>query len=124
MRISIISSSCCNPAMKSEDQAYLTKVREALTQSKVEARVSIVTMTEALSSFGADKVKGIRPLWDKHGVAIFPAMYIDDELVLYGGVPTKEKIIEAIVRHGRTGQQDRIKPDNDGNPHPENEKGA
>ena len=94
--------------MKSEDQIYLTKVQEALTQSGVEARVSIVTMTEALSSFGADKVKGIRPLWDKYGIAMFPAMYIDDDLVLYGGVPTKEKIIETIARHGGTSPQGMI----------------
>ena len=124
MRISIVSSSCCNPAMKTEDQAYLAKVQEALTQSNIKAQVSIVPMTEAISSLPADKVRGLWRLFEKYGAAIAPAMFIDDELELYGGVPTKEKIIEAILKHGRTSEQVGIKPDNDGNPPPENETKA
>jgi hypothetical protein len=110
MRITIVSISCCNPAMKPEEQAYLTKVKEALGQSKVNAQVLIVPISEAMSSLGADTVRSLWPLWEKYGAAIVPAMFIDDELVLYGGVPSKERIIEALAKYGGGSQRIEVKP--------------
>lgn len=75
-----------------------------------------------MPSLGTDKISGLWPLWEKYGAAIVPAMFIDGELELCGGVLTKERIIEAIVKHGGRSQQVRIKPDNSGNLHPENER--
>jgi len=122
MKISILSVSCCNPAMKSEDQAYFVKVQEALVQSDVKAQVSIVPVSEAISSLGADKVGALLPLWERYGAGIAPVMLIGGELELYGGVPTKERIIEVISKYGRTSQQVKKKTDNEGKPHPENER--
>jgi predicted RNA-binding protein with PUA domain len=99
MRIFIVSVSCCNPAMRSEDQVYLSKVREALAQINVNADVSIVTMNEAISSLGKDRTGEVWSLWKKYGAAIAPAMFIDDKIVLYGGVPTKDRIIEVVAQH-------------------------
>ena len=122
MKISILSVSCCNPAMKSEDQAYFVKVQEALVQSDVKAQVSIVPVSEAISSLGADKVGALLPLWERYGAAIAPVMLIGGELELYGGVPTKERIIEVISKYGRTNQLVKKITDNEGKPHPENER--
>jgi len=102
MRISIVSVSCCNPALRSEDQQYLAKVRDALTKAKIEAQVKIVTIGEATSALSVETVGKVRHLFERHDLAIAPAMFIDDELVLYGGVPTTEKISEAIDRYVRT----------------------
>ena len=101
MRISILSISCCNPALASEDRAYLAKIEEVLAQFDIKAQVSIVTISEAINSLEEDKVGALMPLWKRYSAAILPAMLIDDGLVLYGGVPTKEKIVEAIADYRR-----------------------
>ncbi len=105
MRITILSISCCNPAVGSEDQSYLAKVREALAQSGIEAQVSILPVSEALYSLAKDKVSALMPLWKRYGAAVAPAMLIDDELVLYGGIPTKEKIAEVLTKHNNASQR-------------------
>ncbi len=122
MKISILSVSCCNPAMRSEDQTYLAKVQEALAQSDVEAMVSIVTISEAFYSIGKDKVSALMPLWKKYGAALMPALLIDDELVLYGGIPTKEKIIEVISEYNSRSQLAKKKTEYMGKTHPEDER--
>jgi hypothetical protein len=101
MRISIISVSCCNPAMKLEDQEYQIKVRDALAEAKLEAQVKIITISEATSVLSLETINKMRPLLDRYGFGFLPAMLIDDELVLYGGVPTMEKISEVIDTYGR-----------------------
>jgi hypothetical protein len=108
--------------MRSEDQAYLVRVQEALAQSDVKAQVSIVPVSEAISSLGADKVGALLPLWDRYGAAVAPVMLIDGELVLYGGVPTKERIVEVVSKYNRKSQQVEEKADDKGKPHPENER--
>jgi hypothetical protein len=102
MRISIVSMSCCNPAMRSEDQEYCAMVRATLIMAKVEAQVKIVTISEAASALSAEAVDKLRHLFERHGPGMLPAMLIDDDLLLYGGVPTAEKISEVIEAYGRT----------------------
>lgn len=96
MRISIVSISCCNPAMRVEDQQYLAKVREALVKTKLEAQIRIVTISEANSALSGEAIKKLMRKFERYGPAMLPAMLIDDEPVFYGGVPTAEKICEAI----------------------------
>ena len=100
MRISILSISCCNPAMRSEDQDYLAKVRDVLTTAKLEAQVKVVTISEATAALGVETVGKLRHQFERFGPAMLPAMVIDDELVRYGGVPTTEKILEVITKYG------------------------
>ncbi|HEY3421312.1 MAG TPA: hypothetical protein VGK23_12245 [Methanomassiliicoccales archaeon] len=100
MRISILTFSCCNPAMRSEDQRYLEKVREALVKAKIEAQVGIVVASEAASVLSPETAGKVRHLFDRYGLAMMPAMLIDDELVLYGGVPTMDKISEVLETFG------------------------
>ncbi len=96
MRISIISVSCCNPTMRLEDQRYLAKVREALVRTELEAHVRIVTIGEATSALSGGAVNNLMRKFERYGPAMLPVMLIDDEPVLYGGVPTTEKICETI----------------------------
>ncbi len=46
MQISILTFSCCNPALKPMDEQYVSKVKEVLSKINVEAKVEVVTATE------------------------------------------------------------------------------
>jgi hypothetical protein len=90
--------------MASEDRAYQAKVQEALAESSIKAEVSILTISEAINTLEAEKVGALMPLWKRYGLAILPAMLIDDGLALYCGVPTKERIVEAIAEYRKKGE--------------------
>ncbi|OPY31784.1 MAG: hypothetical protein A4E32_01386 [Methanomassiliicoccales archaeon PtaU1.Bin124] len=99
MKITILSISCCNPALKGEDEAYRTRVEEVLGQMNVPAQVNVMTITEAMSAMNDRTVAQLRPLVNKFGMSILPALLIDDDLALYGGIPTAEKMSEVIKKH-------------------------
>jgi hypothetical protein len=98
MNIVVVSMACCNPALKPQDQLYLAKIREALAKTEVEAQVELVKATEMMASLGDDQLSALKPLIAKYGSAVAPAMFIDGELALYGGVPTLEKLISVISK--------------------------
>jgi protein-disulfide isomerase len=41
----------------------------------------------------------IIPLFMKYGSAVTPALFVNEKLELYGGVPTVEKLVETFKKH-------------------------
>jgi hypothetical protein len=41
----------------------------------------------------------IMPLFDKYGSAIAPAIFVNEKLELFGGVPTVEKLVEVFSKY-------------------------
>lgn len=96
MQISILTFSCCNPALKSMDEQYVSKVKEVLGKINVEAKVEVVTATEARYGREVGDFSKLKPIFDKYGMDAMPALFINGEMVLYGGVPSTEKLSEVI----------------------------
>jgi len=44
-------------------------------------------------------IRKLRPLFNKYGMAVAPALFINDELMVYGGVPSVEKLVEVIEKN-------------------------
>jgi protein-disulfide isomerase len=44
-------------------------------------------------------MKEVTPLFMKYGAAIAPALFVNNKLELYGGVPTLEKLVETLRKH-------------------------
>ncbi len=96
MIIKMFSFACCNPQQAVYDRQYIERIKEALDKTAVEAHVDSVFATEALSSLDAGYIQKLRPLFDKYGMAVAPALFIDGELVRYGVVPSVEELVEVI----------------------------
>jgi hypothetical protein len=96
MQIAVFSFSCCNPALKPTDEQYAARVKEALSKIDVEASVEVVTATEVRYGRGIGDFSKLKPLFDKYGMDAMPALFINGELTLYGGVPSIEKLSEVI----------------------------
>ncbi len=98
MKITVLSLSCCNPAFAPMDEQYVSKINEVLSKTKAEAKVEIVAATEALFGLKMGFVRKLMPLFNQYGTAVTPALFINGELVLYGGVPSMEKLTEVIQK--------------------------
>jgi protein-disulfide isomerase len=96
MTIRVFSFACCNPQQAVYDQQYIERIKEALDKTELEAQVDSVFATDALSSLDAGYIQQLRPLFDKYGMAVAPALFIDGELVLYGVVPPVEELVGVI----------------------------
>lgn len=99
MKITILSLTCCNPALAVYDQQYLSKIKEALEKVGVEAQVEVVTGTDAFFGLKLSYIRKLKPLFDKYGTAVAPALFINEELMLYGGVPTVERLVEILEKN-------------------------
>jgi len=101
MKITVFSVACCspNPAFASYDQQYISKIKEALKRINVEAQVELVAATDAFFGLKVGYFRKMWPLFNKYGEAAAPALFINGELTLYGGVPTVEKLVEVIEKH-------------------------
>lgn len=98
MKIAVISLACCNPALAIYDQQYVSKIKEALTKTGVDAQVEVIPASDAFLGLKLSYVNKLMPLFNKYGTAVAPALFINGELVLYGGVPSVGKIMEAIEK--------------------------
>ena len=78
------------------DEQYVSKVKEALSKRNVEATVEVVTATEARYGREVGDFSKLEPMFNKYGMDAMPALFINGELVLYGGVPSTEKLSEVI----------------------------
>lgn len=96
MKITILSLACCNPSLAVSDQQYFTRIKEALEKTGVEAEIETVSGSDAFLGFKTGYIRKLWPLFNKYGMAVAPALFINKELMLYGGVPTVEKLIEII----------------------------
>ncbi|MGD0451092.1 MAG: hypothetical protein ABSA79_08590 [Candidatus Bathyarchaeia archaeon] len=98
MQIDILSASCCNPSLAPLDQQYKVKIREVLAKAKIDAELELLTFTTAIYSPKAEYLRKLQPLLNKYGMDVMPALFINRELVLYGGVPSIEKLTEVIQK--------------------------
>ncbi len=98
MKIVILSLACCNPALAPLDRQYVERIKDALARTKVEAKVEVVSGSEAFLGLKAGYIRKLWPLFNQHGMAVAPALFIDKELVLYGGIPSVDKLVEVISR--------------------------
>jgi len=101
IKIDIFSISCCYPPHASYDEEYVKRLKEALNKTRVEAQINLVPATNAFFGMKVGIVRKIWPLLNKYGAAAAPALFINGELTLYGGVPTVEKLVEVIEKNAR-----------------------
>ncbi len=98
LKITVLSASCCNPALKPMDEQYTTRVKEALNKTGAKAKIEKVTATEAYYGKQIGDMSKLKPLFDRFGMDALPALFVNGELVLYGGLPTVEKLTEVIQK--------------------------
>jgi len=96
MRITVLSLACCNPALAVYDREYLSRIGEALKRTAIEAQVDLLSASDAFFGVRSGHVRKLWPLFNKYGTAVAPALFINDELMLYGGVPSVERLVEII----------------------------
>ncbi|MCJ7608164.1 thioredoxin family protein, partial [Candidatus Bathyarchaeota archaeon] len=100
-KITILSLACCDPSLAVYDQQYVSRIKEATSKIGVEAEVEVISGADAFFGLKVGYMRKLRPLFDKYGTAVAPALFIDGELVLYGGVPTVEKLAEVIEKNSK-----------------------
>ncbi len=98
MKITVLSGACCNPQLAVQDQQYMSRIKEALNKNSIEAQLEVVSATEAIYSGKTSYIRKLRPLFNKYGWSVAPALFINEELVFYGVVPPVEKLSEAILK--------------------------
>jgi hypothetical protein len=98
IRLTLLSFSCCHPKMAVYDKQYVERIREAVKSTGVEAEIDLVTVTEAQMSLRYMFMAEIQPMFQKYGSAVAPALFVDEKLALFGGVPTLEKLEEVLKK--------------------------
>lgn len=96
MKITVFSFACCDPQQGVYDQQYLERIKEAVKRTSTEGQVNSVSATETLYGSNTEYIEQLRPLFNKYGMAVAPVLFINDELVLYGTIPSIEKLMEVI----------------------------
>lgn len=96
LKLTVLSFSCCNPQFGTYDQRYTELIRATLDKTGIQADIELVTVTEAMMSMQYAYMAPIRPMFKKYGAAIGPALFINEVLALFGGVPTEEKLVEVL----------------------------
>lgn len=96
LTVVVLSFSCCNPQFAVYDKQYVDKIKEVLARTGIEADLNLITVTEAMSSMTYLYMADIQPLFKKYGSAVTPALFIDQKLVLFGGVPAEAKLEEVL----------------------------
>lgn len=98
IRLTIFSLACCNPSMAKFDEKYLNLIKQVLEDTGIEASVDLVHATEARMVKKYEFTGAIYHLFKKYGPAVAPALFINESLTLYGGVPTAEKLTETLKK--------------------------
>ncbi|QLH74777.1 MAG: thioredoxin family protein [Methanomassiliicoccales archaeon] len=102
LKLTVLSFSCCNPQFAAHDARYMKLIKDVLEKTGIEADIELVTVTEAMMSLTYAYMAPIRPLFQKYGSAVAPALFINETLALFGGVPTEEKLIEVLKKASQT----------------------
>ena len=61
--------------------------------------MEVVSATAAFFGLKVGYIRKMLPLFNKYGMAVAPALFINKELVLYGVVPSVEKLVEVIEKN-------------------------
>ena len=101
MKITVLSLACCNPAFAVDDEKYVSRIKEILSKISVDAQVNVVSASGAFFGLKTGYIRKIWPLFNKYGMAVAPALFINGELMLYGGVPSVEKLTEVIEKNAK-----------------------
>lgn len=80
------------------DEQYSQKVKQALEKINVQAKIEVVTATEVYYGKKVGDSSKLRPLFDKYGMDALPALFVNEELALYGGLPSIEKLTEVLLK--------------------------
>jgi hypothetical protein len=99
LRLTVLSFACCNPKLAVHDKTYFERIKEALVKVDAEANIDLVHATEAQMTKRYSFMEEIIPLFMKYGSAVTPALFVNEKLELYGGVPTVEKLVETFKKH-------------------------
>jgi hypothetical protein len=97
IKVTIFSVSCCQPQHAVYDKKYIDLIKQVLAETGLEADLDLVTATEAQMSMQYYFVGEIMPLYKKYGSGVAPALFVNERLKLFGGVPTPEKLKEVLV---------------------------
>jgi protein-disulfide isomerase len=98
IRITLLSLACCLPASAASDQQYIERINTALGKAGAEAIIEKVSGLDAAFGISNVDLSKLVPLYDRYGTSVAPVLFINGELALYGGVPTIEKLTEAIEK--------------------------
>ncbi len=100
--VAIISAKCCSAGAGAQDDVLEARVKDMLKEKGLDWPIVLVTFTQAQSALGkvvptvGEAERGlaqeIQGLFMNHGLAVFPALIMDQKLVCYGGVPTVEQL--------------------------------
>ncbi|MES2319409.1 MAG: hypothetical protein V4631_18165 [Pseudomonadota bacterium] len=98
----IISASCCSAGAGAQDEVLHARVKAMLDEKGLDWPIVVVTITQAQSALGkvaatvGEVERGlcqeIQGLFMNHGLAVFPALIVDQKLICYGGVPSVEQL--------------------------------
>jgi hypothetical protein len=99
LRLTLLSFACCNPKLAIHDKTYFERIKEALAKVGAEADIDLVHATEAQMTRKYAFMEEIIPLFMRYGSAVTPALFVNEKLELYGGVPTVEKLVETLRKH-------------------------
>jgi len=98
MRLTIFSAACCQPQTAIHDQRYIELIKQVIKEMDLDAEIDLVTATEARMSISYYFIAEIQPLYAKYGPAVAPALFVNEKLTLFGGVPTAEKLKEVLTK--------------------------
>ena len=106
----IISAKCCSAGAGAQDDLLEERVKAILADKGLDWPVGVITITQAQSALGkvvptageAERAlaQEIQGLFMNHGLAVFPALILDQTLVCYGGVPTVEQLQTRVEQLG------------------------
>jgi hypothetical protein len=98
LKIAILTASCCNPGLKPMDEQYTARVKQALDKIGAQAEIEVATATEVYYGKKVGDSSKLKPLFDKYGMDALPALFVNEELALYGGLPSLEKLTEVFQK--------------------------
>lgn len=105
LKIVILSAACCAPGMEVFDRETCKRVEKAISETKVAAKVEIVSAAKAYFSFGALKSVLNKAMSDysESGAVKFPAILINGTVISYG-VPDVESIKSALIQASKSNE--------------------
>lgn len=93
--IIMLSATCCMPGMAGFDAQAEKIVRQAITETGIDARFELVPVTKAFFSGALRKVINELMVKQNQGKIGVPAIIINGEVVSYG-IPTLEAMKETL----------------------------
>ena len=104
--VGYLSASCCNPMAASTDEQLVHNLKEAMTEVGLEVPIHTETVTHAQAALGTAArdfdqrqqgvVAKVMSLFTTKGLSAFPILFVNGDIASYGGVPSKQEIVEHL----------------------------